>query len=185
MTRFIGLTGRNASGKGAAADYFKALGFRYLSLSDELRGELRARGIETSRDNLTRIGKDLRAAEGPAFLALRALEKLRGAAGDWVIDSIRSPAEIAALRALPGFLLIGVDAPAELRFARLRARGRAGDSATLGEFLAHEAAEDTADPNGQQLGAALALADRVLLNDGDLAGFHARLAALLGETGAR
>ena len=178
---FIGLTGRFAAGKGAAAEFFKTRGFHYLSLSDLLREELAARGLAFSRENLIITGKTLRAGEGPAVLAARALKYLSLESGknNWVIDSIRSPAEVAALRALKNFTLLAIDASAELRFARLRARGRAGDSATLEQFVAQEAAEDTTDPNGQQLSATFALADVIIANDGERAALHERLEEFL------
>ena len=178
---FIGLTGRFAAGKGEAAEFFKHRGFHYLSLSDLLREELAARGLAFSRENLINTGKALRAGEGPSVLAARALKYLAldGGKTDWVIDSIRSPAEVAALRTLPAFTLLAIDAPAELRFARLRARGRVGDSATLAQFIAQEAAEDTTDPNGQQLSATFALADVIIANDGERAALHERLEEFL------
>ena len=180
---FVGLTGRNASGKGEAAEFFKARGFHYLSLSDLLREELASRGVAPTRENLIATGKVLRAAEGPGTLAARALKKLQGGGTDlhWVIDSIRSPAEVTTLRALPDFTLLAIDAPAELRFARLCARGRAGDSATPAQFIAQEAAEDTNDPNGQQLSATFALADVIIANDGERAELQARLEAFLAS----
>jgi dephospho-CoA kinase len=175
----IGLTGKFAAGKGAAAEFFQRHGFSYLSLSDILREELAARGQATSRENLIAAGQALRREAGPAVLARRAMARLAGRTGDVVVDSIRSPAEVAALRELPGFTLLGIDAPAPLRFARLRARGRLGDSASLEEFIRQEAAEDGADPNGQQLTATLALADAVLENASDLNQLTARLEQFL------
>ena len=181
----IGLTGKFAAGKGAAADFFKAHGFSYLSLSDILREELTARGLATSRENLIATGQALRREAGAAVLAQRAVARLAEHSEDIVIDSIRSPAEVAALRRLPGFFLLGIDAPAETRYARLKARGRIGDSESLEEFIRHEAAEDTADPHGQRLTATLALADTVLPNDAGLEQLTARLEQLLHGLCAR
>ena len=67
---FIGLTGRFAAGKGEAAEFFKARGFNYLSLSDLLREALSERGVAPSRENLIAAGKVLRAAEGPGVLEI-------------------------------------------------------------------------------------------------------------------
>jgi dephospho-CoA kinase len=84
------------------------------------------------------------------------------------VDSIRNPAEVEVLRRVPGFVLLGVDAPARLRFERSRARSRPGDPGTFEGFEAREREENTADPDSQQLLATIRLADRVLLNAGDL-----------------
>ncbi|MBI2107815.1 AAA family ATPase [Candidatus Woesearchaeota archaeon] len=65
----IGLTGKNASGKGEAAAYLKKKGFEYHSLSDILREEATKRGIEHARENLINLGNELRSQFGPNYLA--------------------------------------------------------------------------------------------------------------------
>ena len=92
----------------------KGPGYAYLSLSDILREELAARGLEAARDNLIRIGNELRAAHGPDILARRTMDRVRGPS---VIDSIRNPREVEFFRKQTGFLLLAVDAPIELRYA--------------------------------------------------------------------
>lgn len=64
----IGLTGKNASGKGEAANYLKTKGFAYYSLSDALREEATARNIEHTRENLIRLGNQLRKEFGADYL---------------------------------------------------------------------------------------------------------------------
>ena len=148
----IGLTGRMAAGKGTVADLLKGRGWEYHSLSDVIRSVARERGLETSRENLTVIGNELRSDGGPSVLADRVLAWLEPGV-DYVIDSIRNPAEVDALRAeRSDFIMVCVDAPAAVRFERLRARGRAGDVRTLDEFELQEARElATDDPTTQQL----------------------------------
>src|SRR5690606_6884463 len=85
------------------------------------------------------------------------------------VDSIRNPAEVAALRGAFGddFRLVGVVARLDVRFERLKARGRLGDALTREAFEAAELAE-AANPdvaNGQQLVRTLALADVLVEND--------------------
>ncbi len=48
----IGLTGKNASGKGEVAQYLKTRGFTFYSLSDVLREELKRKKKVISRNNL-------------------------------------------------------------------------------------------------------------------------------------
>ena len=96
-----------------------------------------------------------------------------------VVDSIRNPAEVEVLRRVPGFVLVGVDAPAELRYARSRsAHGRAIPE-SLAEFMARERQENSANPAGQQLEATIALADRLVQNSGDLDDLHLAIDELL------
>jgi dephospho-CoA kinase len=140
-------------------------GFTVHSLSDEVRHEATRRGLDHSRDNLIHIGVDMRARHGPGALARRVLPRLRDKA---VVDSIRNPGEVAVLRRVPRFLLLGIDAPQELRFQRSLRRGRLGDGATLEEFARKEKRENSSTRAGQQLLATLALADIVIDNDGTI-----------------
>ena len=94
---------------------------------------------------------------GPDVLARRTMDKVRGPS---VIDSIRNPREVEFLRRQEGFVLVAVDAPIEIRFARTRARGRDESAATLEEFRAKEQLEMAGDETGQQLARCMAMADR-------------------------
>jgi len=55
----IGLTGRNASGKGEVAKYLQKKSFYYYSLSNVIRDEIRLRGEEPTRDRLIIVGNQL------------------------------------------------------------------------------------------------------------------------------
>jgi dephospho-CoA kinase len=174
--RLIGLTGTNGAGKGEAAAFLMSHGYAYLSLSDVLREALRAEGLEETRDNLIRKGNEFRREGGTDVLARAVMAKVRGKT---VIDSIRNPKEIAFLKRQAGFILLAVDAPAAVRFDRVRKRGRNESAATLEEFLAKEAEERSTDPAGQQLHACLALADRMVTNDGTIEDLHRKLEEFL------
>ncbi|MCX6569668.1 MAG: AAA family ATPase [Candidatus Aminicenantes bacterium] len=145
------MTGTNGAGKGEAAAFFMARGYTYFSLSDIIREELRTRGESVSRDNLIRIGNELRERYGPDVLARRTLAKIDGPA---VVDSIRNTHEVACLRLQPGFVLLAIDAPAEVRFIRVAARGRDESAADLEAFRkniessrrSHDAAENVQGP---------------------------------------
>ena len=173
--RLIGLTGTNGAGKGEVANYFRRKGYGYVSLSDVIREELQARGLEPSRDNLITCGNELREKFGPDILARRAAEKIKGPT---VIDSIRNTREIAYLRSLGDFILLAVDAPVEIRFERTRKRGRNESATTLEEFQLKEEQEKGRDDTGQQLEACLQLADLTIINDGSLAELWEKLEEL-------
>ncbi len=161
----VGLTGPNAAGKGEVAGHLRDLGFTIHSLSDIVREEAARLGFPPEREHLIRVGNELRRAGGPGILAERILSRI--GARD-AVDSIRNPAEVAVLRRLEGFLLLGVDAPARLRFERSLARSRPGDPRTLEAFEERERQENTSDADAQQLLATLRLADVVIANDGTL-----------------
>ena len=172
----LGLTGPNASGKSEVALHLQTAGFASHSLSDIVREEATLRGLDHSRKNLIAVGNELRRAEGPGVLAARIVSRL----GERdVVDSIRNPSEVAELRRLSGFYLIGLDAPVELRYQRARRRGRLGDGDTLADFIVREEAENTSDPAAQQLRATLGLADVVVRNEGEIGALLERIDQLV------
>ena len=73
----IGLTGKNASGKGEVANYLKAKGFVYYSHSDIIREEATKRGLEHTRDNLIALGNELREKFGSSYLAQQINNKIK------------------------------------------------------------------------------------------------------------
>ncbi len=181
----IGLTGRNASGKGAAAEFLKSRGFGFFSLSDIIREEVRRRGLELTRDNLIATGRELRARHGTGYLAERILERLEPGI-NYVVDSFRHEDEVAVFRKVSDFHLLAVRARPEIRFERIRSRARENDPRTLEDFQRVEQAESTSlQAEGQNLTATEAVADHVLDNDGALDAFHARLAELTPKLMAR
>lgn len=176
MALVLGVTGPNAAGKGEVSAYLRTRGFAVHSLSDIVREEAAARGLPPEREHLIRIGTLLREQGGLGILAKRLVPRL----GDKdVVDSIRNPAEVETLRHVPGFVLVGVDAPAKLRFARSRLRARPGDPVSFEEFTARERQENSANPAGQQLMATFSLADQIIENNGDLDDLHLKVDDLL------
>jgi dephospho-CoA kinase len=174
--RLVGLTGTNGAGKGEAAAFFISRGYAYASLSDILRDELRARGLEVTRDNLIRTGNELRERFGPDILARRTRVKVTAPA---VIDSIRNTREVEYFRTQRGFVLLAFDAPIEVRFARVAARGRNESAATLEAFRKKEEEERAGGEAAQQLEACLAAADDHIWNDGTIEDLHRKLEKFL------
>jgi len=171
----IGLTGTNGAGKTVAADYLQSKGFAFHSLSDEIREELARQNREATREQLIDMGNRLRAEYGPAVLAERIKAKLR-LEGNYVIDSIRNPYEVQALRSTGNFQLLHLDAPLDLRYERVRRRGGPRTPASRQEFVEQEQREMQSDnPASQQLQACHALADETLLNDGAIEEFQRKL----------
>jgi dCMP deaminase len=175
----IGLTGRNASGKTEVSEFLKSRGFAYHSLSDEIREEIRCRGKEITRAVLIEVGNDMRAKNGAGILAERILQKL-DPNQNCVVDSVRNPSEVEALRKRKGFVLFAVEADPAVRYERSRQRGREGAPQTLARFLEEEKRElNSSDPASQQLIATHGLADVVVTNNGSLEELHAQIKDLL------
>jgi dCMP deaminase len=175
----IGVTGKNGSGKTAVAEYLASRGFEYYSLSDEIRREIRDRGLEIARDILIEVGNELRGRFGPGILAERILRVLESDR-NYVVDSIRSPFEVEVLRRRKDFTLLAVEADQKRRFERSRSRGREKAAQTLEQFIEEEARElDSNDPASQQLNETGRQADLVVSNNGTLEELHRRLDELL------
>jgi len=174
----IGLTGKNASGKGEVAEFLKTRGFTFYSLSDVLRAEIKKLKKPATRDQLTWLGNKLRNEFGPSVLADKILEKLEDDR-HYVIDSFRNPEEVKAFRRTKDFTLLGIEASPKKRFERLQMRGREKDAKTYNHFLKHEAREaKNLDPTKQNLDACAKLADHRVTNNGAVSALHSHLTKL-------
>jgi dephospho-CoA kinase len=174
--RLIGLTGTNGAGKGEVAAYLIKKGYAYFSLSDIIREELEKKEQEITRDNLIKLGNELREKFGADILARRVMEKIKGKA---VIDSIRNPKEIECLRKQKDFILLGIDAPVKLRYGRVKKRGRNESASTLREFIQKEREEMEGSEHGQQLLKCLQMADFRIINNGSLESLYQKLEEFL------
>ncbi len=130
-----------AAGKGTFKDLLiqeldrRDVGHAYQSLSDELRAEVRFRGLPVDREVLRDMGHELRLKHGSGVLSQRVLDRIAEdvrqgrQAPVTIVDAIRNPAEVRALRDSLGadFVLVAIEAPVEAIIARIRARARAGD----------------------------------------------------------
>jgi len=174
----IGLTGRNAAGKGEVARYLQRKSFYYYSLSDAIRDEIRSRGEDPTRERLIIVGNELRQRYGSNILAERVLAKIE-ADKHYVIDSIRNPAEVETFRTAKNFKLIRIEAPAEIRFQRILSRQRESDPRTLEEFVTLENREAEGDDTSQNLVKVELMADHVLSNDSTLEKLYPKIDELL------
>ena len=168
----IGLTSFTGAGKTTVADYLVSKGFEYYSLSDILRQELKSKGKEVTRENLQEIGNEMRREHGNSVLADKTLQRIGQASDqgkDFVVDSIRNPAEIGALRKNKDFALVFIDAPVRVRFERTKARKREKDPTTFEAFKKSEEKElHGKDSSNQQLLRCGEMADFVIHNDSTL-----------------
>ena len=101
---------------------------------------------------------------------------------NYVIDSIRHPAEVAALKKAGSFSLFHIFAPLEARFERSLARNRAGDAGTLQDFIRMEEREfASSNAAAQQLLETERLANRTIENSGTIDEFASQLNIALRE----
>lgn len=165
----IGLTGTIASGKGEVAEYLKKKGFSYFSLSQEVREEATKRGIEHIRENLQRLGNELRMQQGSGILAQMVSQKIFPGM-NVIVDGIRNPEEVQELKKIGHFYLIAIDAPKEDRFSRVISRNRESDPKTWPDFLKVDAIDQgfQQETSGQQVLQCIKVADYKITNNASL-----------------
>jgi len=164
----VGITGTAGAGKGTIVAYLtRERGFRHYSVRGYLESRIRERGLPNNRDTMVALANDLRAQHGPSYLVMELYAEARREGGDAVIESIRSPGEVTGLRGMGRFVLLGVDAPVEVRYARIVRRSSSTDLVSLEKFKADDAREMTStDPNHQNIARCMKLADYMICNDG-------------------
>lgn len=140
----IGLSGPKLAGKGTVADFLvKEFGAQASSMSGILTDIAHRLYLPNSRENLIGIATGLRSQFGEDILAKVLGEDLKQTPDTLaIIDGIRMPSEVAAFSQLPGFKLLFIDAPVEVRYQRALQRGeKVGESEmSFEQFLAEEKA---------------------------------------------
>lgn len=178
----IGLTGTFSSGKDTVADYLEKRGYEHFSLSDEIRKIAAERNVETTRDNMRELGNDLRDEFGADYLPKRVLKEAK--TDRVLISSIRQPAEISFLKKQKDFVLLGIDAPIEVRFERMKKRNRSGDPQTLEELKDKESQEmQSKGANAQKINDCMDLADHIIINDGNFERLYKEVDHVLSSRG--
>lgn len=181
----IGITGTLGAGKGTVVEFLKERGFAHYSVREFLIEEIRKRGLEVSQQNMFLVANDLREKNGASYIVeelyRRALEK----GGDIVIESVRCPGEVEALKGKIGFVLWAVDADVETRYSRIIEReGSADDEKkfSFNEFVEREQAQmRNSDPMKQNLSVCIEMADCCFRNDWTLGELKAKVEKELGK----
>lgn len=166
----IGITGTLGAGKGTVVEYLTNYkGFAHFSVRAFIAAELKARGMVVNRDTLTSMANELRARNSPSYIIEQLYNRASILNQNCVIESIRTPGEIASLRNDPGFFLLAVDADPYIRYQRIRKRNSETDNVSLATFLSNEQREMTSvDSNKQNLTECIRLADYVIYNNGSI-----------------
>jgi dephospho-CoA kinase len=168
----VGVAGMPGAGKAVVSRVAKEKDWALVIMGDVIREETRNRGLEPTPENIGKIMLKLREEEGAAVVAKRCLPKIAEANSDTVlIDGIRSLAEMYEFeKNFPQFISIAVHSSPETRFERLFRRKRSDDSAGWGGFADRDLRELSV---GQ--GSVVALADFMIVNEGTLEEYKARI----------
>jgi dephospho-CoA kinase len=176
----IGITGPIASGKSVLVEMLVEKEFVYYRLSDEVREEAKNLGVAIERKALQDLGNAMREKFGNGYWAERLIKKMEPGK-KYIIDGIRNPGEIDALRKLGNFVLIGIDAPVEKRFQWILARNKDSDPKTLEEIKAMDSRDRGVGEasHGQQSQKCYDMADVYVLNDGTFEDLAKKVSELL------
>ena len=161
------LVGMPGSGKDIFVQEAGKAGFNHIRMGDMVRLFAGEAGIGNDDKAIGGFATGQRAEHGPEIWAKRTLERMPG--GNVLIDGSRSLAEIEHFKSVLGndLNVIGIDAPTEMRFKRLMARGREDDPSAMEDFQARDERELS-----WGLGQALENADITISNDGTLEVFR-------------
>ena len=182
MLMIIGVTGTFAAGKGEIVNILVEKGFKHYSVRGFLEEELRGRGLSLDRDNMINLANELRERFGPSYLAEKLYELAQRDGEDVVIESLRNPGEITALRAKGKFYLMAVDADPQARYNRLPNRGSSTDSVSFEKFMEQETREmESNDPNKQNLKKCIEMAEIRLDNNGSMDELRVKVESVLDE----
>ena len=179
--KIIGITGTLGAGKGTIVDYLvNNKGFKHYSVRAFIAEEIERRGMEVNRDTLTIVANELRANNSPSYITDQLFLRAQKEGKNAVIESVRTPGEIASLRGKGQFYLFAVDADQRVRYDRIYLRGSETDHVSFETFKANEEREmSNDDPNKQNLGACIKQADFVFQNNGTIEELHQQVENIL------
>ena len=179
----IVVTGTVGAGKSFFSDYLVSKGFNHYSASKYLSKILTEKNLPLTRINMIDLANEMR-AHSPTYLTEKLLEMAEKGGGDSVIESARTVNEIKPIKDLENSYLIAIDTDPEIRFSRIKARGKVEDDLEFKDFLLNEKREfENENPNKQNLKACIAIADFKIWNNGTKEELVEKIDKILGEIG--
>jgi dephospho-CoA kinase len=174
----VGVAGMPGSGKGAFRRTLHKMGYPVVIMGDEVREEVKQRNLKPTPENLGKVMLQLRESEGPAAVAKRCITKLKKATGRIVgVDGIRSLHEVEEFKKhFPSFILIAIHASPKARYKRLFRRRRSDDPTNWETFMERDFRELSVG-----MGAVIAAADYMIVNEGTLAQLKKKIRQVLKE----
>jgi dephospho-CoA kinase len=166
----VGLGGMPGSGKSLVVETARELGYDIVAMGDMVREQTRLRGLEPTPANIGKVMLELRAESGNYVIAQKCIPNIEEQKSSHVlIDGLRSLHEADIFKEhFASFTLVAVHSPPQVRFERLRIRGRSDDPPNYEVFHERDMRE-----LGVGLGNVIAMAEKILVNDNSIEGFKA------------
>ncbi len=174
--KLIAFVGMPASGKSEASAVVRSLKIPVVSMGDEVREEVKRRGLLPTDENIGGTGTALRTDEGMDAIAKRCVPKIRAQSGNVVvIDGTRNIEEVNYFKKQFGddFKLIAINVPFELRFERIKKRARSDDMTGIEELKRRDERE-----KGWGLEKAMGMADITINNTRSIGEFQEEIRKL-------
>jgi dephospho-CoA kinase len=179
--KIIGITGTIGAGKGTIVSYLtEHHGFKHYSVRGYLIRIIEQRDMPINRDSMVLVANELRANTKPSFIVEELYNEALLEGESCIIESIRTPGEVAALKDKGHFTLFSVDADRKTRYERILIRGSETDMVDFATFSENEEREMTAtDPNKQNVGACMKEANIHFDNNGSFNDLYRQIDAAL------
>ncbi len=179
----IGVTGKLGAGKGEFTKYLATKRYTPLAFGEEVRKEAISREIKPTRENLQNLGYNLRENKPTCPWVSRLTEKIRPE-NNYVVDGFRYPDQIRLFReGFKFFYLVGIDAEEEIRYQRLKDRGREGDPKNWQEFWVQDGMDRIGylEEKGQNTRGCFSHIDHLIKNNNDLEYFKYQIDKVMEE----
>jgi len=166
----FGITGPAGGGKGEIVNILKELGFTHFSVRNFIEEKIKEFDWEYSgRETLIKMANYLREKNSPSYIVEEIFKKANSTGQNSVIESIRCPGEVYALKKHPDFFLISVLADQKLRYNRILKRALITDMLSFEDFQRQESLEmENTDPFKQNIKKCIELSDFKIDNSGTL-----------------
>jgi dephospho-CoA kinase len=174
----IVVTGMPGAGKEEFVQVARSLGYEVVRMGDVVRSEAKRQGITGTDNGIGGFADQERRLNGPDIWAKRSVTQVRSERT--IIDGSRALDELEVFRQAfgKGVLLVAIHSTPASRYPRLKKRGRPDAPTSWAEFKERDRRE-----LNWGLGNLIAMADIMLLNEGEMDEFKNNVRTFLTGLG--
>jgi len=178
----VAVAGMPGSGKSIFVNTAIQAGYEVVVMGDEVREEAKRRNMPPTAENIGKIMLALRRTEGEAVIAKRCIPEIEKTKKQKiVVDGIRSLSEVEEFKKhFKNFTLVAIHSSTETRFRRVFYRQRSDDPADWQVFQERDLRE-----LGVGLGNAIAMAEYIIVNEGEMRLTRAKAKVVLRKVETR